>query len=144
MIDGNGSKVATFVDRYGDERTIHKTKNGLAVRHEIVTPSRAINGPIGALVGQRIKARRLALKMSQRDLAYACGMGDGHPKARIHAIESPAATRSKGIQLGTLYVIALALRCSPFDLLPSMADVIAASPIRKNHSPITRVTLEPK
>lgn len=136
-------EVARFIDQYDEERIIHKTKNGLSVRRKTVTPGLAMSGPVGVLVGAKIRERRLALKMSQTDLALLCGMY-GNPKQRIHSIEKPASTRSKGIQLGTLYTIAAALKCQPCDLLPTVAEAMKASGVERNHSSITRVMLKAK
>jgi transcriptional regulator with XRE-family HTH domain len=139
---GNGcEEVARFIDQYDDERIIHKTKNGLSVRRRTVTPGIAMSGPVGVLVGAKIRARRLAVGMSQTELAVRCGMY-ANPKHRIHSIEKPAKNRSKGIQLGTLYTIAAALKCSPCDLLPSLQEAMRAAGVERNHSSITRIMLK--
>ena len=135
-----GSPIAKFVDRYGDERVIHKTKNGLAVRRTDLTPGRMLGGPVGILVGQKVRAMRVARGLSQFDLALRCGMFDCG-KQRIHSIECPPTTRSKGVLLSTLFVLAYALSCSVSDLLPSIEEAMEAAGIEENHSPVTIATI---
>lgn len=115
--------VAEFVDKYGERRTIHRPK-GRALRvakNTGDTPTEVFGRAVAILLGQRVKARRLALGLSQRDLCVRAGMADVSPKQRIHAIEN--ATRGQGIRLGTLYVLALALECELENLLPSLSEV---------------------
>lgn len=138
----DGAVIATYQDEFGDERKIHRTKNGLKIRRENATPAMALSGPAGVLVGERIRKMRLKRGLSQADLAIACGFIGGHPKRRMHDIERPSLTRSKGILLGTLYAIAVALDCSPKDLLPTTRQVMDAAKVERNHSPIARVMLK--
>lgn len=117
----NNEHVAQFTDRFGDVREVHRTRQGLRVKEVVATPILKLNRSIGLLIGARIKAARLNAGLSQRELAEAMGMRSGHPKQRIHEIES--STRQEGIRLGTLYAAALALGVEPCVLLPSVEEV---------------------
>ncbi len=114
--------VATFEDKYGETRTIHRGKNGLAIKQEVTTPSLAFNQPVAELIGKRIKKARIARGMTLVELAVRCGMRSGHPKNRIWGIEN--ATRGEGIRLGTLYAIAIALDVEACELLPTNEEVM--------------------
>ncbi len=119
----NNEFVAEFTDRFGDVRTVHRTRNGLRVKEVVATPILKLNRSIGMLIGGRIKTTRVAAGLSQRELAEAMGIRSGHPKQRIHDLEN--STRQEGIRLGTLYAAALALGVQPCDLLPSVEEVTA-------------------
>lgn len=118
--------VATFVDTYGDERVIHR-RNGrsLAVFNGGETPVLRMTRAAAILIGDRVKDRRKALGISQRELCQRAGLIDVNPKQRIHAIEN--ATRLRGIRMGTLYALSYALECEVADLLPSRSEVMALS-----------------
>lgn len=115
--------IASFVDTYGDERVIHRpVGRKLAVFNGGDTPILRMNRAVAVLFGQRVHQRRGALKLSQRELCQRAGFVDVNPKQRIHAIET--ATRLKGVRFGTLYALAHALECEPFDLMPTLQEAL--------------------
>lgn len=129
--------VATFTDRFGDERVIHKTRHGLKVKRTHATPILQMNPVVGAMVGERVRELRLERGMSLKDLAERCGMNSGHPKARMYEIEKGA--RQEGLRFGTLYALAMALDVDVSELLPSVREVAAAANVREIPVPQVRI-----
>jgi DNA-binding Xre family transcriptional regulator len=118
--------VAEFVDEYGDKQTIHRPKGRrLSVFKGMDTPALRLNRAIAVLMGQRIKARRLSLGLSLKEVAYRAGMQSVSPKQYIHRIESPLEHRKGTVRFGTLYALAYALECAPTDLMPTPDEVMA-------------------
>lgn len=118
--------VAEFIDEYGEKQTIHRPKGRrLSVFKGLNTPVLRMNRAIAELMGARIKARRLELGLSLKEVAYRAGMQTVSPKQYIHRIENPLSHRKEGIRMGTLYALAYALECGPQDLLPSAYEVMA-------------------
>lgn len=121
--------IAEFEDQYGDVRKIHRPKGRrLSVLREGNTPVHAMNRACAILMAKKIKARRLELGLSQKQVCIRAGFELVNPKQRIHAIEN--ATRNEGVRLGTLYALAQALLCEPRDLLPTLAEVLHASGVK--------------
>ena len=120
--------VAKFIDRYGDEKTIHKKKNGrLAVKRESTTPALALNRTVGRIIGGRIRERRVAAGMTLEELCIRSGLATMSPKARMWEIEN--SIRSEGVRLGTLYAIAAALECEVAALMPPLTEVLCAAKV---------------
>lgn len=71
-------------------------------------------------IGQCIRARRIALRLSQRDLAHAAGT----TAAAVSHIERGA----RNLSAGLLIRIADALACSAGDLLTGAAAAVEPSP----------------
>ena len=77
---------------------------------------------IGYFVGLRIQQERMKKGLTLRELCLKAGLAAGRsPKVRMWEIES--SSQNKGIRLGTLYVIALALEIEPTDLLPTKQEI---------------------
>ncbi len=74
----------------------------------------------GMSIGEAIRTRRGALRLSQRDLAYAAGT----TAAAVSHIERGA----RNLSAGLLVRIADALQCSADDLLNGVAAATEASP----------------
>lgn len=131
--NGNGIEyqprnvVAEFVDDYGDRQIIHRGSQGkrLSVFKGLDTPALRLNRAIAELMGARIRARRIELGLSLKEVAYRAGMQTVSPKQYIHSIETPLQHRKSTVRLGTLYALAYALECNPSDLLPEPAEVMA-------------------
>jgi len=127
--------VATFIDEYGDEQIIHRPKGGAASKLRVFralnTPSLRLNRAVSYLLGDRIKARRLELGLSLKEVAYRAGLQTVSPKQYIHAIETAGKgnNRAEGIRLGTLFALSYALECQPGDLLPPPEDAMALANI---------------
>lgn len=111
--------VAKYTDKYGDERIIHQAKNGLQRFRGNTTTSAGLTVIVGALIGEKIRARRQAKCMTLKALGSKAGLA-GNPKDRIWEIE--CGIRGGGIRFGTLYAIAMALECTPQDLMPSIDE----------------------
>lgn len=120
-------EVARFEDKYGDERIIHKTRHGLQVKREVLTPALRMNQSVSAMIGARIRKVRLERGWKLEELALRAGMGSGNPKDRIWAIEN--ATRQQGMRMGTVYAIAYALGVEATALMPSVREVAEAAEV---------------
>ena len=131
--------VASFEDKYGETRKIHKTRHGLALKRQTDTVIFRFTRPIGLLIGARIRARREALGLSLAGLCLRAGMSSTTPKSRMWEIEN--ATRNDGIRFATLYAIAIALECQPFDLMPTTQEVLELSGIRQSVQIVTDSTV---
>ncbi len=130
-----GTRWATE-NRMGEPRTIHKTPNGLRFKREAKTPILALNGEIGRLCGDRIKALRLERRMTLEELCVRAGIVSGTPKERMWEIESGA--RQGGLRFGTLYALAMALGVDVCDLLPSRQEVEhIARPVTRTVTTVT-------
>lgn len=116
------NEIATFLDKYGEERTIHKTRHGLKVKREHVTPILALNPVVSGLIGERVRALRIERGWELAELAHRIGVRGGHPKNRMWEIER--GTRGEGIRLGTLYALAIALGVEVAELMPTMHEVV--------------------
>ena len=125
--------VARFIDKYGDERTIHRAKNGLAVKRKRETPVHVMNRAAATLVAERIKAARLNAGFTLEELCLRAGLATVWPKHRMWEIEQGVragkASTTHGIRLGTLYALAVALGIEPIELLPSKDEVMAKAGI---------------
>jgi DNA-binding XRE family transcriptional regulator len=130
------NEVATFVDKYGDERTIHRTRHGLKVKNEHKTPILQMNQAIASLIGPRIKALRQERGWTLVELADRIGIKSGHPKNRIWEIEN--SVRREGMRLGTLYALALAFDVEIEELMPSVEEVARAARVQNVFVPTVR------
>lgn len=118
--------VAEFVDDYGEKQIIHRPRGRrLSVFKGLDTPALRLNRAIASLLGKNLKARRLELGLSLKEVAYRAGMQTVSPKQYIHRMEAPLAHRMQVPRMGTLYALAYALECQPSDLLPSPQEVMA-------------------
>lgn len=125
--------LATFVDKYGEERTIHKTRHGLRVKRENVTPILALNPVVAGLIGERVRALRIERGWELAELAHRIGVRGGHPKNRMWEIER--GTRGEGIRLGTLYALAIALGVEVTDLMPTVDEVAELARVQEIETP---------
>lgn len=115
------SEIASFTDKYGEEKIIHRTRHGLKVKRTNLTPALRMNQAVSKMIGARIRQKRQGRGWTLQELALRVGMGTGNPKERIWAIEN--ATRGEGVRIGTLYALAHALGCEATDLMPPVEDV---------------------
>ena len=69
---------------------------------------------IGTLIGRHVAAQRLQREKTQQQLAELVGVS----RQAISEIE-----RGQAPKWDTLYLIALALRCEPWDLIPTLKQV---------------------
>ncbi len=113
--------VASFEDRYGDTRFIHKTPMGLRVARKEGTLVDHLNPVLSKMIGRNIHDARVRKGMTLEELCLASGLVSVTPKSRMWEIEN--CTRKQGIRLGTLYAIAVALHLEAYDLLPSAQSV---------------------
>lgn len=125
--------IAEFVDRYGEDRVVHRTHSGLRVRRETITPALAMNQPITKMMGAKIRNLRIEQGMGLAELALRCGMGNGNPKDRMWRIEN--ATRNEGMRMGTLFAVAFALGVEATELMPTVSEVVAAAKIEQVEMP---------
>lgn len=129
--------IATYTDRFGDERVIHKTRHGLKVKRTHVTPILAINPVVGQMVGAKVREIRIKQGLTMQELAERCGMTAGHPKQRMYEIE--VGTRQEGLRFGTLYALAMALGVEVSDLMPSVSEVTDAAGVAQVPVPSVRL-----
>lgn len=113
-----GKVIATFVDKFGEEQSIHRDKNGLKVKRKELSPVLHINQVIAIEIGKIIKKLRQQRGLSLEELCIRSGLRSSWPKQRMWEIEN--GTRIQGLRLGTLYVIAKALDVPVCDLLPQI------------------------
>lgn len=120
--------VAEFTDEYGDKQVIHRPQGRkLSVFKGLDTPALRLNRALAILMGAKIKARRIELGLTLKEVAYRSGMQTVSPKQYIHRIEAPLNHRKGTVRMGTLYALAYALECTPADLLPSPDEVMRAA-----------------
>ena len=129
MIDTSFSPrnvVTTFENEFGDTKIIHRPKgSAMKIYKGGKTPVLAVNRAISVLMGRRIRARREALGMTMEQLGIAAGLMSQTPKQYIYSMEK--SVRKEGVRLGTLFLLAKALGCSPADLLPSIDESMDAA-----------------
>lgn len=134
MENGNivsrGFTQVQFVDQYGETRTIHRNKGtALRVKKKADTISHVLNRAAAELMGQRIKATRLARGYTLDALLSRAGLaaGAGQGKNRMFEIENAGKNRhganAQGIRFGTLYALAIALECDVSALLPTAQEI---------------------
>ena len=117
------NEVTRFTDKYGEEQIIHCPKGrALRLYKGVGTPSSKLNRAAAQLMGAMIKARRIELGLSMKELCQRAGFVDVNPKQRIWGIEN--ATRGNGIRMGTLYALSMALDCEVDELLPKVDAVL--------------------
>lgn len=119
--------LASYEDKYGEERIIHLTRSGLRVKNKNTTVVFQLNQRVAELTSQKIKARRIALGLTLEDVCIRSGLVSSTPKSRMWEIEN--GTSKCGLRFGTLYALAVGLECSPFDLLPDIKDVLAEAKV---------------
>lgn len=110
-----------ITDRYGDEVTVRKTRRGYQVQRESLTPSLALTKAVAVLIGQRVKALRLKRGWSLSELCTRADIRTTTPKQRMWEIEN--SHRREGINIGTVYALALALEVDVTELFPSVEEV---------------------
>jgi hypothetical protein len=121
--------IATYTDDFGEERAIHRPKgSGLRVAKNSDTPVHRMNRAAAILIGQRIRAARLAAQMTMQELGERAGLKNANQKAYVNALEK--ATRHEGMRLGTLFALATALDLEVSALLPTTAEVRAGAGVR--------------
>lgn len=114
----NANIVATFQDRFGEERKIHATRHGLKVKRRTDTNCQVLSKAISGYIGERIRAVRQRKGMTMEELGLRAGLTTGgNFKQRVYEIEHNQ--RSIGIRFGTVYQIAIALDVAIEDLMPS-------------------------
>lgn len=122
-------KIAEFTDQYGDTRVIHKDKKrGLSVARDRVTPTLAFNRTAAVKMGQRIRERRVAAGMTMADLCVKAGLVAGASREKHRIWEIERGVRVQAVRIGTLYALAIALKCDVADLLPPAAEVLSETP----------------
>lgn len=117
--------LGTYVDKYGDQQPVHKTRHGLRRLRVSVSPLIEANRAIAPLVSARIRVERLQRGWSLVEMAKRLGWMTGNPKQRVWAIENNN-TRREGIRLGTLFQVASVFGLELRDLLPSNEAIAAA------------------
>ena len=60
--------LASYEDKYGEERIIHLTRSGLRVKNKNTTVVFQLNQRVAELTSQKIKARRIALGLTLEDV----------------------------------------------------------------------------
>jgi DNA-binding Xre family transcriptional regulator len=126
-------EIASFTDKYGDERVIHKTRHGLKLKRQHVTPILALNPVVSGLIGERVRMLRIERGWELAELAHRIGVRGGHPKNRMWEIER--GVRGEGIRLGTLYALAMALGVEITALVPSVEEVAALAGVQEIQAP---------
>jgi len=118
----NKNVVATFIDKFGEERKIHATRHGLTLKRRQDTHCQILSKAISGYIGERIRAIRQSKEMTMEALGIKAGLTSGnHIKNRVYEIEHNQ--RSVGIRFGTVYQIAIALEVPITELLPSTETV---------------------
>jgi len=118
----NANVVATFTDKFGDERKIHATRAGLTVKRRTDTHCQVLSKAISGYIGERIRAIRQQKDMSAEELCLRAGLTFGNnAKHRIYEIEKNK--RAIGIRFGTVYQIAIALEVEINELIPTTETV---------------------
>ncbi len=132
--------IATFKDKYGHERTIHKAQDGKLALMNGSTVIIELTNAAGPLVGKRIRATREGLCMGRTELALKAGFSGDRRfiKNRIAEIEHG---KRGGVKLGTLYALALVLGCHLEDLLPTPAEVLEASNVASRSISVLDINL---
>jgi hypothetical protein len=124
--------LATFTDKYGDERKIRRVRrNRVQVMMTASTVCLRLNDAAVKRVGAKIKELRKSRGMSLAELGRRAGLsanGDGPLKQRMFEIEN---SLSGGARLGTLYSIAIALEVPIGELLPTSEQVLSDADIRE-------------
>jgi transcriptional regulator with XRE-family HTH domain len=120
--------VVEFENKYGDKQVIHKTRRGLQLRRRQSTVCLTLTKAVGPLVGERIRAARIAAGLTLAELCSRAGIVSSNPKSRMWEIE--VGVRREGIHLGTLYAIALALDVPVQKLMPTAQEAMANAPIQ--------------
>lgn len=104
----NANIVATFTDRFGEERKIHATRNGMTVKRRADTHCQVLGKAISGYVGERIRAIRQRKEMTMEELGLRAGLTTGsNLKQRVYELEHNQ--RGSGMRFGTVYQIAIAL-----------------------------------
>ena len=120
-MNSNGEVRAQFVDRYGEEREIHATRQGLTVKRRRSTVVLTLNPVVSVLVGRLITAERQRQGLTLAQLSIRAGIVSPTPKSRMWEIEK--GVRREGVRFGTLYAVAAALGVEPTTLLPTTKEV---------------------
>lgn len=125
----NNNIVATFQDKFGEERKIHNTRHGMTVKRRADTHCQVLGKAISRYAGERIKAIRQSKDMTMEELGLRAGLATGsNLKQRVYEIEHNL--RSVGMRFGTVYQIAIALEVEVTELLPTTETVKAMTGAR--------------
>lgn len=118
----NSNIVATYTDRFGDERKIHSTRHGLTLKRRNDTNNQVLSTAISGYIGERIRAIRQHKNITMEALGFRAGLTTGNNlKQRVYEIEHNL--RSTGIRFGTVYQIAIALEIEIAELMPTTEAV---------------------
>lgn len=118
----NANVVATFTDRFGENRIIHKNKMGLAVKRREETHCQVLGRCISKYVGERIRAIRQRKEMTMEELGMRAGLTTGNNiKQRVYELENNL--RGSGMKFGTVYQLAIALEVDITELMPTTETV---------------------
>jgi DNA-binding Xre family transcriptional regulator len=125
----DGQVIAVIRDRFDEPRNIVQRGSRIRVANNDATATIAMNREVAIVIGERIRAARLARGLSLEELAIRSGITSGWPKNRMHEIES--CTRKQGVRMGTLYAIAAALNVEVSTLLPSVSEILGKAEVQK-------------
>lgn len=119
-----------FVDQYGDERIIHRNRGqALRIKKREDSVCHILNREAAKIIGRKIRERRQAAGMTLDELLAKAGLAaaPGQGKQRMWTIENAGKGRARanlqGVRFGTLYAIAIALECEPWELMPSASEI---------------------
>lgn len=131
--------LATFENKYGEQKKIHITRSGLRVKRDSSTIPLLLNKKIGNLVGAKIRTKRLALGWTLEEVGKRAGISGSPIKNRMWMIENDQA--KQGLRFGTLYAIAMAFECPITDLLPTLEEATEAAGIKKVKEDVLKSTI---
>ncbi len=130
-MNSNTNIVATFTDRFGEERKIHATRHGLTLKRREETSCQVLSKAISGYFGERVRAIRQSKDMTMQELAIKASLSTGgNAKDRVYAIEKNM--RGCGVRFGTVYQIAMALEVEIVDLLPTTETVRQMTGVKLN------------
>lgn len=130
--------VTSFVDKYGEERVIHRHKGELKIARRRSSAVHEMTRAAGVAIGKRIKRQRIERGMTLAQLCVRAGLVSVSPKSRMWEIEN--GTQDAGVHLGTLYALAAALGVGIEALMPPVAEVTKSARVRLTSVPQLRRT----
>ncbi|HXJ14708.1 MAG TPA: helix-turn-helix transcriptional regulator [Candidatus Limnocylindrales bacterium] len=134
-MNSNANIVATFKDKFDEDRHIHSTRHGLTVKRRTDTHNQVLSKAISGYIGERIRAIRQRKEMTMDELGRRAGLTSGNGmKSRVYEIEKNQ--RSIGIRFGTVYQIAIALEVEIMELMPSTETVKAMTGARLSNAQV--------
>jgi len=121
--------IAEFVNELGETRIIHRPKGrnvgSLRILKQSDSAAHRLNRAAAVLIGERIRAARIAKGFGLAALAERAGL-KGNP-AKVYMFSIEKAARREGIRFGTLYALAIALECDISALMPTPEEVRRAA-----------------